>query len=186
MLGLIYPTLLFVHILSALALFAVEGLDLFAMRELRAAKEEGAAHAALARLSLAQKLVGPVPPLLLLSGLGLCALTWGFQTPWVDLSLLGFVTIAVLVRVVDTPRLARLQALMRDGATFGHLHAAMYDPALRRGSRVRLGLLVWLVGLMTVKPGWVIALVALLPVLAWTLLSPPRPAPLAVSQPNTT
>ena len=170
----LYSTLLFVHIVSAMLLFVVEGITYFALRELRAAPHREAVRQALARVQTVGLLSKLTPLVLLLSALGLCALAWGFRIPWVLLSLGGFVGIAVLVQVVDHPRLIRLKRLLGDDLPFEQFRPALTDPVLRRAVRVRLGLLLWLVFLMTVKPALLLGLEALLLTGMGTLLLPIR------------
>lgn len=170
------PTLLFLHIISALGLFAVTGASALALHGLRSADRVDALRAALDRLMLPHALAKPLPPLLLLSGLGLCWLTWGFRQPWVLLSLAGFLTIAVLMQAVLQARLKRLERQLENGADFEHVAAMLRDRLLWRVDRLCNGLLLWLVFLMTVKPGLVLALAALALVLAAALLWPLRAA----------
>lgn len=172
--SLLYPALLFTHVLAATALCALDGVGLFASRELRAASDTDTARQAFARYSLAGRLIKPVPPVLLLSGLALCALSWGFGAAWIDLSLAGFLAVSVLVQAVDHPRLRRLQHLLDNAAPFATVSAAVHDPALRRGIRARHALIVWLLLLMTVKPGLGVGLAALLIVMVWALAAPLR------------
>ncbi|GGR36626.1 hypothetical protein [Deinococcus ruber] len=180
----LYNTLLFVHIVSAILLFVVEGITAFALRELRAAPHQEAARQALARVQ-AMALLGKLTPLVvLLSALGLCALAWGFKTPWVLLSLVGFVGIAVLVQVVDHPRLLRLKHLLGDDLPFQQLRPVLTDPVLRRAVRVRLSLLLWLVFLMTVKPALLLGLGTLLLFGVGTLLLPITTEPAPASLPT--
>lgn len=153
----LYPYLLFVHVASALVLFAGEGAGYLALRSLQHAKTAGGVRAALARAAEAGRLPHLASFSLLTSGLSMAALVWGFQRAWVDLALALFFLVFVQVSLVDRPRYRQL-------AQLGHqdeeaLLRAAHDPALLRWAKLRLGATFGLVYLMTLKP-------ALLPGLA--------------------
>lgn len=169
MLHLLYLTLLFTHVMAAIALCVLDGIGHFALLDLRAASTPEAARLAFTRHALAVRLIAPVPPLLLVSGVILCALSWGFHAAWVDFSLAGFLAVAVLVRAVEFPRLMRLQVLLDGHGPFADVSAAIHDQSLHRAVRARHALIVWLVFLMAVKPVALVAVAALLPALVWTL-----------------
>lgn len=147
-----YPYLLFIHVASALTLFAGEGAGYLALRALQHAKTTGGVRAALARSAEAAKLPHVASFLLLVSGVSMSALVWGFTRAWVDLALVVFFLIFVQVSLVDAPRYKRLARLSHEGSE-SELLAAAHDPALLRWTKLRLGATFSLVYLMTVKPG---------------------------------
>lgn len=158
----LYTSLLLVHVASALGFFAVQGIALLAIHELKSAASADEARRAFARFGVAEKLMAPWPPLLLLSGIILCAVAWGFSQAWVILALLGFVATAVLARGVDAPRLGRARALLERGASFASdVRPMLHGPVAQRSQWSHHGLLVWIVFLMVVKPALVPALIAL-------------------------
>lgn len=159
----LYPWILLVHIAAALALFAAELVSALNFRAMRHAPDLKTLRAEMGRTGQIAKVFKLAPPLLLLSGVALCALAWGFQIAWVNLSLLIFVVIMVMVRVVDGPRKGAIARAAHggDGPVPADVLERMADPVLRRATRLRWALLVALVSFMTVKPGLWLALLVL-------------------------
>ena len=170
MLASLYPVLLLVHVLAALAFFAMEGALFFAVREVRAARTPELLRAALTRFETLGRSMGPIPPLLLLSGLALCAVAWGFRTPWVNLSLVGFALGAALARGYEVPRYAKAGRLLDAGASFERVRAGVNEPRLHLAASLRYTLMLWLVLLMTIKPTLMVAVLALAAALGVALL----------------
>lgn len=158
--SMIYLGFKLTHIFAALALFAAEGVTFFSLRELRQAKDFEGVRGALARVRTTMGISKIAPPWLLLSGLVMMLVSWGFQTAWVNLSLLLFMVNFVLVRVSDIPWAMRLgqAATEQQGALTPQLQALIHDPRVKQGQTLRLGINLGLVFLMTLKPGLWLAL----------------------------
>ncbi|PYE51075.1 hypothetical protein [Deinococcus yavapaiensis] len=184
MLTALYPLLLLVHVFAALAFFAMEGALFFAVREARATRTPELLRAALTRFQTLGRYIGPIPPLLLISGLALCAVAWGFRTPWVNLSLVGFALCAALARGYEVPRYMNAGRLLDSGASFELVRAGLNDPRLRLAAHLRYTLMLWLVLLMTIKPALTVAVLALAASLGVALLlAALRSGPRGVTRP---
>jgi uncharacterized membrane protein len=151
MLAQFYPYLLFIHIVSALVLFAGEGAGLLALRALRKAQTPAGVRSALARAAEASRWPHNAAVLLFLSGFSMALLVWGFQRVWVDVALVVFFLIGLQVSVVDGPRFKRLARSSREGSDRDLLEAA-HDPALIAWTKFRIGATLSLVYLMSLKP----------------------------------
>lgn len=150
--SIIYPYLLLVHIVAALALFVSEGVQQIALYQLRTASTLGDFHKVLAWQMHVLPINKIAPPTLLLSGLVMSWLYWGFALPWVNLSLVVFLVVSVAVRRVDIPLAIRLGQAVAQGQLAAAIELAQ-GPQLLRPALLRLGATLGLVFLMTVKPG---------------------------------
>jgi hypothetical protein len=149
----LYSIALFVHVVGALLLFVTLTVEGVALRQLHGAAttEAGQGAAALFRIN---RIVGPLSALgVLIPGVYMTATTWGW-VPWILVALVSWVVIAVL------------------GAANGIRILALERPSgLLTGSRNPMFLISWLtrvaialgvVFLMTVRPGLVAAVLAIL------------------------
>lgn len=147
-----YALGLFVHVVSAMALFVglgIEGSTLYRGRR----GGGGAGGESGNGLRWAQRFGGPGLGLAILAGLYLAGTEWGWREPWIDVALGGVVLVGAVWGRMTGARLARLQ---REGGA-----VPLTDPVLWRSLTTRAGLLVGIVFLMTVKPGWAVSLVGL-------------------------
>jgi hypothetical protein len=142
--------LLFIHIASALAIFASLGIEVLALAHLRRATEGAAARAALADLGTARRVGGPAMLLLLASGFWLATAYWHWRGAWIRLGLLGLVVVGAVGAVMSGRPLRRLRALTGQPGLDAAIRDA--DPALRWAFVIRTVLLAAVVYLMTVKP----------------------------------
>lgn len=142
---------LFIHIVSALTLFAALGAEWLALIQLGRAQEGATARAALAGFRLGQHLTGPGMLLLLLSGLRLATAYWHWQGPWIRLGLAGLVVIGLIGGLMTGRRVRRLQQRL-SGEGPGTPWSGELT-VLRTSFALRTALLVGVVYLMTVKPG---------------------------------
>ena len=117
----------------------------------------------------AQRFGGPGLGLAILAGLYLAGTEWGWREPWIDVALGGVVLVGAVWGRMTGARLARLQ---REGGA-----VPLTDPVLWRSLTTRAGLLVGIVFLMTVKPGWAVSLVGLGIGLAAGVLAGRPPSP---------
>jgi len=138
----LYSVALFVHVVGALLLFVTLTVEGVALRQ---------AAPPLLRLN---RIVGPLSALgVLLPGLYMTATSWGWVA-WIVVALASWLAIAVLgavngIRIVALERSADLKTGVR-------------NPMFLISWMTRVGLTLGVVFLMTVKPGAVAALLAIL------------------------
>lgn len=162
--GMFYSVVLFFHVLGAVALFAVLGALLVGMVLMRRAStvEQVRTWAGLAHG------IGPVFPvpnvLILLAGLYMAATEWGWAVPWIDVSLVALVVMAVLGRTVIGSRIEKAHEASLaapEGPIPDALHRRRTDPVLWSTFLSFVAVAVGIVFLMTVKPGLAGALAAI-------------------------
>jgi hypothetical protein len=149
----IYSIALFLHIVGALLLFVtltVEGVALLQLR--RAATVEAAQGAA--GLLRVNRIVGPISALgVLIPGLYMSANSWGWVA-WIVVALISWVVIAALGAVNGI----RILALERSQ----DLLTGIRNPMFRISWLARVGIALGVIFLMTVKPGAVTSVLAIL------------------------
>jgi len=151
--------LLFIHVISALALATALGIEAVALNQLRRVTDGASARAALATLDASRRVGGLGVLLLLLSGLGLASAYWHWKGAWIGLGLAGMVGIGAMAGVMTGRRVSLLRRRLGEGALGSALTEAL--PALRASFVIRGALLAGIVYLMTVKPGPLVSLGAL-------------------------
>src|SRR6267143_5657640 len=149
----LYSIALFLHVVGALLLFVTLTVEGVALRQVRRAATAEAAEGAAAVLGL-NRIVGPLSALgVLLPGVYMTATSWGWVA-WIVVALASWLAIAVLgavngIRIVALERSADLKTGVR-------------NPMFLISWMTRVGLTLGVVFLMTVKPGAVAALLAIL------------------------
>jgi hypothetical protein len=149
----LYSIALFVHVVGALLLFVTLTVEGVALRQLHRAATTEAAQGAAAMLRV-NRIVGPLSVLgVLIPGLYMTATSWGW-VGWILVALVSWGVIAVLgavngIRIVG---LARSQALL----------TGIRNPMFLISWMTRVGIAVGVIFLMTVKPGAVAAVLAIL------------------------
>jgi putative Mn2+ efflux pump MntP len=144
----------FLHVASAMALFAWLGMEGVVLRQLRSSADGGVMRAA-AGQTRAVQLTGMVTTLLaLLTGVYLATVEDQWQRRWVVGGLIGLVVVAAIDAAVSAPRVRRVvRAIATDaGAGGGSAAAAAGDPGLVVSYAARVAVLLWIVYLMTVHP----------------------------------
>lgn len=152
-----YPYLLFTHITGVLILFIANGLTLVSMWRIRTAKTTSQ----VAELMAIDALFGPAlllsVVLILASGFGMVISAWGWQIPWIDLSLGLIALLGILGPVINGPRTRAIRVALKVAP------AGEITPVLRKAitNRVLQGyapipgiLSLGIVALMTLKPDW--------------------------------
>jgi len=152
-----YPYLLFTHIVGVLILFIANGLTLVSMWRIRTAKTTSQ----VAELMAIDALFGPAlllsVVLILASGFGMVISAWGWQIPWIDLSLGLIALLGILGPVINGPRTKAIRVALKVAP------AGEITPVLRKTitNRVLQGyapipgiLSLGIVALMTLKPDW--------------------------------
>jgi hypothetical protein len=170
---LIYPLVLFLHILGALGLIAALTLEAIGLRGLRRAVRS---EDALMWLGISRGLVLRLAPaslgLILVTGLYMTATSWGAKG-WILVALASLVLLAVVGALWTGIRMARIGPAVgrASGPLSDELKARLRDPLLVTSIRTRVALVLGIAFLMTVKPSavaslGVIAVAAVIGVLA--------------------
>ena len=150
---ILYPIALFLHVVGALLLFVTLTVEGVALRQLRRAMTADAAQGGAAMLRV-NRIVGPLSALgVLIPGLYMTATSWGWVA-WILVALISWLLIAVLgavngIRIVG---LERTQLLLTE----------IRKPIFFISWLTRVGMAIGVIFLMTVKPGAVGAVLAIL------------------------
>ena len=161
----LYPFALFTHIVGILAMFiaiALEFTSIVGMRRAGTTEE----LRSWAYLGIVPERIFPFAGLLALAaGVYMALVAWGWQTAWINVSLVTFLLMFVVGPLVNSRRLKALHQAARQspsGAISRELARQIEDPVLFTCvftlNTVSLGVLF----LMTTKPGLVGSLIALL------------------------
>ena len=142
--------LLFIHVASAMGIFAALGIEVRALAHLRRATGGATARAALADLGTARRVGGPAMLLLIVSGFWLATAYWHWRGAWMGLGLLGLALIGAVGRLMTGRAVRRVSPHLDQPGFDAVLREA--DPALLRSFLIRTVLLTAVVYLMTVKP----------------------------------
>jgi hypothetical protein len=149
----LYSIALFLHVVGALLLFVTLTVEGIALRQLRRAATAESAQVAAGMLRL-NRIIGPFSALgVLVPGLYMTATSWGW-VPWIVVALVSWVVIAVLGAVNGI----RILALERSRGLLIGIRSSMFLISWS----TRLGIAMGVIFLMTVKPGAVVALLAIL------------------------
>jgi hypothetical protein len=139
-----YPVL-FIHVISAMGIFAALGIEAAALYQLRRATGPGDVRVALQAYGLV-RLVGALSLVgTLLSGIYLATTAWQWRGAWIGLGFLGLIITAGIGGTATRVGVTRLQQ-----GTAGDDRAVS---VLRASLLARLAMLIGVVYLMTVKPG---------------------------------
>ena len=157
---LFYHLALFLHILGAFGLVAAMTFEVIGLQGLRRAiqKEDAVTWLGVARV--VQRLAPASLGLILVMGLYMTATTWG-PRGWILVSLAGLVAYALIGGVLTGVRMARIGPAVgrSSGPLSDEVKAALRDPTLLISIRTRLGIVLGIVLLMTVKPSLLASLV---------------------------
>jgi hypothetical protein len=176
---LLYPLVLFLHILGAFGLVAAITLEAIGLRGLRRAVRS---EDALMWLGISRGLVLRLAPaslgLILVTGLWMTATTWG-PKGWILVALASLVLLAVVGALGTGIRVARIGSAV-GGATPGplsdDLRRTLRDSILLTSLRTRLAIVLGVVFLMTVKPSSAASVVVIVLAAAIGLLASQIPA----------
>jgi hypothetical protein len=156
----LYSIALFLHVVGALLLFASLTLEGIALRQMRRAAIPGEAQGARAILRL-NRIIGPASLVgVLVPGLYMMATTWGWVA-WIVVALAAYVLIAVFGAVNGIRILALESKLAAESVPPSQaLGDRLVDPRFVAFWCGRVGIATGVVFLMTVKPGVVVAVLA--------------------------
>jgi hypothetical protein len=158
--AILYPFALFLHIVGAFGLIASVTLEAVGLRGLRQATE---ADQARTWLAISRRLVIRLAPAslgtILVTGLFMTALSWG-PKGWIAVALASLVALAVIGAFGTGMRMARLEPAVSQahGPLTNELRRRLHDPVLVTSLRVRIGIVLGIAFLMTVKPTFIAAL----------------------------
>jgi hypothetical protein len=154
----LYAIIVFLHIVGALGMFAVLGLEWTSVYHLRRAATGGQARE-WAELLNSLRIFGGVAALTILAtGIYLGATRWGHQG-WIGVSFVGFLVIAALSVALTGRRAgAIVRVVVPDGSDAAALDGKLRDPVLLVSVWLRTTLALGIVFLMATKPSGPVAL----------------------------
>jgi hypothetical protein len=154
---------LFVHVLSALALFVALALEATVLVRVRSSRNVAEARASV-RAFQRLRVVAISAFLGVLSGGLYLASRYGSGTIWIPLSLAATLLLMLVGGLITGRRMGRLHRLLSsidDAAPLDAVSPQIADTALIWSYGFRLGLAVGIVFLMTTQPEWPLSLAAL-------------------------
>jgi hypothetical protein len=182
---MLYSIALFFHVLGAVGLFVALGVEWTSLRNLPRATTVGEARGWLGLFLLLRRIHPWSFVTILVTGIYMMAVFWG-GAPWIALGLLAMLAIPALGAGMTARRVRSIGPALGEASELdASLRTRLSDPIMRLSLRLRIGLAVGIVFLMTVKPGWIGSLIAIaafsglgalasLP--AWKRAEPTRPA----------
>lgn len=150
-----YNVALFVHIVGALSLFIAAGLEWVALDRMRRAQTAEQIREWVGALRPIKHLLEAGALMILVAGLYMAFVRWGWTTAWLDVALIAFLTMSVVGPRVIARRfgtIARLASEAPNGPLSVELAWQIHDPVLIRAVRTLAMADVGVVFLMTLKP----------------------------------
>jgi hypothetical protein len=159
---MLYSIALFLHVLGALGMFIGLGVEWTSLRNLPDATNTREARGWLG-LFLGLRRIYPLSFFtILISGVYMMAVSWGGEA-WIAIGLLGLLALPAIAGFLTARRIRRIgPELEASGELDASIKARLTDPVLLLSHRLRVGLAVGIIFLMTVKPGWVGSAIAIL------------------------
>lgn len=152
-----YSIILFLHLLSAVALFIGLGLEWTASALLRRSSNAEQARAWLRVYRVSPPLSGPALLLLILSGGYLASLTGLMKQGWIPATFIAIAVAILLGILINGPRLGKIRKALPSGNEdlSADLRARLHDALLATSVRVRIFIAAGIVFLMATKlPFW--------------------------------
>ena len=159
----VLSAVLFVHVLSALALFVALALEATVLIRVRSSRSIEQARASVRAFQRLRVIAIPAFLGVLAGGLYLAS-RYGSGTIWIPLSLAATLLMMLVGGLITGRRMARLQRLLSsvdDAAPLDAISSQITDTALILSYGFRLGLAVGIVFLMTTQPEWPFSVAAL-------------------------
>src|SRR6266702_1410304 len=97
-----YSLALFAHILGVLAIFIVVGFEWASLLRLRGARTVAQVREYTSLVAAQEKLLTVGAVLLLIGGITMTTIRWGWGTPWIIISLVTLLMLGVLAAAVHT------------------------------------------------------------------------------------
>ena len=158
---MLYSIALFLHVLGALGMFAALGIEWTSLRNLSKAADAQEARGWLGLFMVLRRFYPLSFVALLVTGIYMMAVSWG-GAPWIAIGLLGLLALPAIAGFMTGRRVRTIGPELGESAELdASLRARLADPALLLSHRLRVGLAVGIIYLMTVKPGWIGSLVAI-------------------------
>ena len=150
----LYALLIFVHVVSAVTLFSALAIEAVSVARLTRSQTPTDAGVWMELLRVPDRL-GPIAMLTTLgSGIWMMALGWGPQ-PWLTGAFIGFIAMGVVGGVLSGRRLRRFRNALAGASgpsPAEALRSIRSSSALLTSLRLRIGIGVGILGLMTIKP----------------------------------
>ena len=161
---LAYNLALFVHFVGLISAFGGFVIVQRSGSRLRAARDMDEVRTWLPLLNSVGPMFGAGYGLLLLSGLYMAFARWRAALPWLVVAIVSLITLLVVGGIMVGRSLRVMNAAAADarGSIPGELAQRIANPALWRTISALNGLAMGVVFVMTVKPGWVGSLAAVL------------------------
>jgi small-conductance mechanosensitive channel len=151
----LYPSLLFLHVLGAIALFAAIAVEAVSLAALDRTEDSADARTWVGRLTVPFRLGPPAMIVILVSGIGMMAMGWGRQA-WLVAAFIGLVAMGAIGGLVSIRGIRRLRAALASeiGPTVSDaFRSVRSQTALGASVVLRLTIGIGIVALMSFKPG---------------------------------
>jgi hypothetical protein len=130
-----YSLALFAHMAGVLGLFIAIGLLWISILRLQRARTMAQVRERISLASVQERLLPTASLLILLAGIYMTVTTWGWKTPWIDVSLAALVVMgtlggAVINRRLKAMRIASSTAEAPGGSIPAELRGQITDPVL--------------------------------------------------------
>ncbi len=168
-----YTFALFIHIIGAIALFIAVSLVVVAFVRMRQASSLEQVREWASVAQLAGKSLALISLVILVPAVYMVIIAWGFTTPWVMVSLITFLVLAIMGATVNGRTIEQVVAIARaasPGPVPDELRTQLLSPRLWLAEAIRLTLLVGILCLMTIKPDILYSLLVLLGMLLLGIL----------------
>jgi hypothetical protein len=161
-----YSLALFAHIVGVLGLFIAIGLVWISILWLQQAQTVAQVRERINLASIQERLLPAASLLILLAGIYMTVTTWGWTTPWIDVSLAALVVMgvlggAVINRRLKAIRMASSTAEIPAGSIPAELKRQITDSVLWTAVQMNGFTGLGVVFLMTIKPDLVGSLITL-------------------------
>lgn len=158
-----HTLLIFVHVISAIALSTGTLLSLFSLLAIRRAERVEEVRSILGLVALAEPVSGIALVLTPAAGLIMTANTWGWQNGWINVALGSFVLLLPAGAITGIRRraIANLVNDLSDGLLPASVRQRIHDPLLGTAVYLMVALLLGIVFLMTTKPALDVSLSAI-------------------------
>src|SRR6266496_1647623 len=160
-----YTLALFAHIIGVLGLFIGIGLQWTSFLRFRRAQFVAQVREWASLTSVLGVLMPAASLLILVAGSYMTVTTWGWRTPWIDVSLAALILVLAPMGAMNTHRLKAIQTTAEASAPTGTIPAELQrqitNPVLWTMVQTSGMTLVGVVFLMTIKPALVGSLITL-------------------------
>jgi hypothetical protein len=156
----LYTYLIFVHVCSVIGLFVAIGLEAAAVYRLGSTRAAAVVRENLSTLVILEKALPGAAGLVLISGVSMVLLRWGWTQAWIDSALTVLVLLAVLGPIVTGRRLTRIRSASAAGEHAGEdlpeaIVPLLGDSVLRGYASIPIAMGLAIVALMVFKPDWI-------------------------------